>query len=405
MPNKKNNDDYIDINSHSDNPKRRPPRQSIESSSVPQSVNHDAEYGDNFNDDDVSYRQSRHRSQSEPRPTPERPKKGRGGKIFKAIVIILLILFLLLGGYFLLVITRINYSDEHPDHNSVISEVGELKSRNGVQNIMLFGEDNHKEGEHGRSDSMILLSLDKNHHTLKQTSFLRDMYLTIPGYGEDKLNAAYAYGGAKLAVETIEYNFRIQIDHYVIIDFSTYTAIVDALGGIDLQLTEDEVKYINWQSYRNKQTDNENELDVNSYTFTEDKDGNETATVHLNGRQALWYARNRDSAGSDFDRTSRQRIVVDTIFTKLKSGNPLGLLCAVYDAAPLITTDMSKLDITQMGLGMFSYLRYDRKQYSVPRSDNFYNDWANNAQVLMISDMDYEREKLYNFVFSSENDE
>ena len=353
--------------------------------------NADSQYEDIYSDS--GQRPNRTRTQ--------KPKKHRskGKKILKAILIILLILVLILVGYFALIVFRINYSGDSPDTEYIESEIGELKSSPDVQNIMLFGADNHAEDENGRSDSMILLSIDKKHHKLKQTSFLRDLYLTIPGYGEDRLNAAYSYGGAALAVETIEYNFGIKIDNYAMVDFSNFTAIIDAMGGIDLELTADEIDYINWQCWKNKQVETRNELNIDDYTFYENDNGEDVAKVHLNGRQALWYARDRDSAGSDFDRTTRQRIVIDTIFSQLKSSNPLTLMRVVYEIAPLITTDMSKGNIISMGMGLVSYLGYEREELSVPGRDNFSNTWVGASQVLTIDDMDYEKEQLYQFIY------
>lgn len=325
--------------------------------------------------------------------------RSKAKKVFTVILAVVLVLVLALVGYFALIVFRINYSGNSPDTASVELATGELKSSPDVQNIMLFGADNHAEDENGRSDSMILLSIDKKHHKLKQTSFLRDLYLTIPGYGEDRLNAAYSYGGAALAVETIEYNFGIKIDNYAMVDFSNFTAIIDAMGGIDLELTADEIDYINWQCWKNKQVETRHELNIDDYTFYENDNGDEVAKVHLNGRQALWYARDRDSAGSDFDRTSRQRIVINTIFAQLKSSNPFTLMRVVYEIAPLITTDMSKGSVISLGVGLVSYLGYEREELSIPGSDNFSNTWVGDAQVLTIDDMDYEKERLYQFVF------
>lgn len=325
--------------------------------------------------------------------------RSKAKKVFMIILAVVLVLVLALVGYFALIVFRINYSGDSPDTASIELATGELKSSPDVQNIMLFGADNHAEDENGRSDSMILLSIDKKHHKLKQTSFLRDLYLTIPGYGEDRLNAAYSYGGAALAVETIEYNFGIKIDNYAMVDFSNFTAIIDAMGGIDLELTADEIDYINWQCWKNKQVETRHELNIDDYTFYENDNGDEVAKVHLNGRQALWYARDRDSAGSDFDRTSRQRIVINTIFAQLKSSNPFTLMRVVYEIAPLITTDMSKGSVISLGVGLVSYLGYEREELSIPGSDNFSNTWAGDAQVLTIDDMDYEKERLYQFVF------
>ncbi|MDD6490567.1 MAG: LCP family protein [Clostridia bacterium] len=368
-------------------------------------------YNDNYYDDSTDRYNSKNDSQYEDiysdsgkrtnRTRTQKPKKKRSKakKVLTTILIIVLVLILLLTGYVTLIIFRINYSDKSPDTASVEAVTGELRSSPDVQNIMLFGADNHAENENGRSDSMILLSIDKKHHKIKQTSFLRDLYLTIPGYDEDRLNAAYSYGGAALAVETIEYNFGIKIDNYAMVDFSNFTAIIDAMGGIDLELTADEIDYINWQCWKNKQVETRHELNIDDYTFYENDNGDEVAKVHLNGRQALWYARDRDSAGSDFDRTSRQRIVINTIFTQLKSGNPLTLMRVLYEIAPLITTDMSKGSVISLGMGLISYLGYEREELSIPGSDNFSNTWVGEAQVLTIDDMDYEKERLYQFVF------
>lgn len=370
-----------------------------------------ADYGDYFNEEEQQYRNAKrtpsHYSEA-PKPRPDKKKKKKKktkGKAVKIIISVLLVLVFILCAYTALIVFRINYSRENPDEDSVVNEVGELKSSSNVQNILLFGADNHAEDEYGRSDSVILLSIDKEHKILKQTSFLRDLYVTIPGYGEDRLNAAFAYGGARLATETIEYNFRIKIDSYALVDFSSFTSIIDAMGGIDLNLTAEEIDYINWQSHRNHQVDTRNELDIDSYDFRENDNGDETAVVHLNGRQALWYARDRDSEGSDFDRTSRQRIVINTIFSTLKSKGPITFMHVIYQIAPLITTNMSYSDVLRTGLSLFGYLRYDRKEHRVPLGDNFSNTWIGESVVLTIDDPDYEIESLHSFVFDYSGDE
>lgn len=176
---------------------------------------------------------------------------------------------------------------------------GELLNDPMILNIMLFGEDSRKAGEeHGRSDTMIMLSIDNRHKKLKLTSFMRDTYVTIPGnnsvgepYGENKLNAAYTLGGPQLTIKTIESNFGINIDRYAVVDFKSFRNIIDILGGVDIELTSEEIDYINWQSYINNQVDTRNEL------------ADEPGVVHLNGRQALWYARNRGDEEAGFRAT------------------------------------------------------------------------------------------------------
>ena len=401
MQENNNNRRYRDISSSSQQNRYR---QNVQRQNVQRPVQSPispADYGDHFNENDDKYYYP-----------PQYPKKNynthktktkKPKRVLKVILTILLVLLLLFGIFFALIIFRINYTNENPDNDSVINEVGELKSSSDVQNILLFGTDNHSDDENGRSDSIILLSIDKQHHILKQTSFLRDLYITIPGYGEDRLNAAYSYGGAKLAVETIEYNFGIKIDNYAIIDFSSFTLIIDAMGGIDLNLTAEEIDYINWQCWKNKQVETRNEINIDDYTFNTDDDGNETTVVHLNGRQALWYARDRDSAGSDFDRTARQRIVMNTVFSKFKSTDMFTLMRILYEIAPHIKTNMSQGGTTAIAFSAINYLSYDRKEYRIPQSDNYYNELVGESEVLMIADMDYEKESLYNFIFESDN--
>lgn len=358
--------------------------------------NNPADYGDDYNYDD-NQRQQRHQRQQQ---RQRKQTKQYGCCLLRTIFNLVFIAVLVLVGYVTLVMFRINYSNDNPDTQYITNEVGMLKSSSDVQNIMIFGADNHAEGENGRSDSMILISIDKKHNTIKQTSFLRDLYLPIPEYNEDRLNSAFARGGAKLAVETIEYNFGIKIDSYAVVDFNSFTAIIDAMDGIDLKLSESEIDYINWQCWRNKQVETRNEIDIDEYTFYPDEDYDEdVAKVHLNGRQALWYARDRDSAGSDFDRTARQRIVINTVISQLKSSSPTTLMKVVYDVAPMLTTNMSKGEILSTGFGMISYLSYDRKEFTVPQSYNYSNTWIYDAQVLTIDDIDEEKQALYSFIF------
>ena len=365
------------------------------------------DYGDGFSDDDAPIYPQQDSSRTpmqpggghgQPNVRTGKRKKSKGKTVFMVILIIVLVILVTAGIFLILVLGRVHYTGDRIDH-SIAENAGVTLRDTGTTNIMLFGEDNHKDGEHGRSDSMILLSIDKKSGQLKQTSFMRDIFVSIPGYDDNKLNAAYAFGGAKLACETLELNFGIRIDNYLIVDFNSFTDIVDSLGGIDLELTYNEITYINWQSYRNHQTEDENELKADEYTYYLDRDGYEVALVHVNGRQALWYARDRDSAGSDFDRTQRQRIVINTIFNKLRSTNPFTLMGTVYSAAGYLTTNMDPISLTGKGFELLGALSYEKKEHRLPSDDNYYNDYYDYCgSVLVISDNELERERLYSFI-------
>lgn len=368
------------------------------------------DYGDGFYVDDRTVRtsteyQDNNEADIDPDYDDEAPAKKHGllSKLIKVLIITIVIIICAVVAYSAVILMRVKYTGIDPDHGVSTSQGIELMSMDGVENIVIFGEDNHAEDSHGRSDSIILLTIDHNHKKLKQTSLMRDIYLEIPGEGYNKLNAAYAIGGAALAVETIEYNFHIRIDDYIIIDFNSFTDIIDSLGGLDMVLTYEEVEYIDWQSYRNKQTEEKSELNADSYTYTTNSDGERITTVHLNGRQALWYARNRDSAGSDFDRTWRQRGVVDAVLSKIKGSDPFRIAAAGMSASQYVSTNMQPFTLTGKAASVFSALGWEREQYRLPRWDNYYDQWTDNAGLaLMISDMDKARNELYDFVFGED---
>ena len=377
------------------------------------------QYGDGFSDDDAPqmvmpppqppqqpYRRERTPvspngyyppNQQQYYPTGKKKKKHPFLKFLLILFLLAVIAFIV---YVILVLGRIHYTNEDPDHSAAEAAGIELKDEPGVTNILLFGEDNHKDNERGRADTMILLSIDKSTGQLKQTSFMRDVYVTIPGFGDNKLNAAFSIGGPKLACETVEYNFGLRIDKYMVVDFNSFTDIIDSLGGIDLELTYDEVAYINWQSKKNHQTEDDDELKKDEYEYKGDNDGNFKALVHLNGRQALWYARDRDSAGSDFDRTQRQRIVMNTIFSRLKGSNPFTLMGSVFAVSGHLTTNMNPIEVTGAGFEIVSSMGYEKKEHRVPTSDNYYDAYFDHCgQTLVISDPYTEKTRLYDFIF------
>lgn len=273
----------------------------------------------------------------------------------------------------------------------------ELLEDSKVLNVMLFGEDNARGQEFGRSDSMIMLSIDNRHKKLKMTSFQRDSYVYVDGYGYDKLTNAYAYGGPKLTIQTIESNFGIKVDRYAVVDYASFIDIIDVLGGIDLELTQEEIDYINYQLYKNKQSD--------TRTTITDAPGK----VHLTGQQALWYARNRglDSseegigiAGDDWDRTSRQRKLLETMFNDMKGADLTQIISIVGKVGPLVTTNLKKDEITALVSHSMTYLTYSVEQYTVPEEGQWYymNDTPVGS-VIAFSDLETQRKLFAEFIY------
>ena len=121
--------------------------------------------------------------------------------------------------------------------STVTLKNSELLQNSKVLNIMLFGEDNKGDMEHGRTDTMLMLSIDNAHKKLKLTSFQRDCYVYIPGHGYDKINASYTFGGATLSIKTIQANFGVKIDRYAVVDFDNFKSIIDTLGGVEMEVT------------------------------------------------------------------------------------------------------------------------------------------------------------------------
>ena len=237
-----------------------------------------------------------------------------------------------------------------------------------------------------------MLSIDNRHKKINLTSFMRDLWVYIPDYGYSKLNHAYAYGGPKLAISTIEQNFGVGIDRYAIVDFSSFKSIIDILGGIDIELSDEEIDYINWQCWKNKQVQTRHELT--------DKAG----VVHLNGRQALWYARDRGDidegfSGSDFDRTARQRKLLRTIASDMKSASITQIVNIVNQIGPLITTNLKKTEITTLVANSLTYLSYDMVEYRIPSDGNYEAGWHYGMSTLDVPDWDTERTNLAIFVY------
>jgi LCP family protein required for cell wall assembly len=196
------------------------------------------------------------------------------------------------------------------------------QNQSHVLNILLVGQDRRPGQGRQRSDSMILVTVNKATKSVTLTSFMRDSYVQIPGYQPNKMNAAYAFGGMKLLSETMQVNFGVEVDGCVEVDFNGFQKVVDLLGGVDIQLTAAEVKYMNHATNW----------------------GLQVGTNHLNGEQALVYSRIRE-IDSDYQRARRQRAVIMAIIDKYKSLPVLEMIDMLEDILPLVTTNMEKGDI------------------------------------------------------------
>ncbi len=260
----------------------------------------------------------------------------------------------------------------------------------GVVNILLIGNDSRENGEDGRSDAMILLSISDRTKKIYMTSLLRDIYVEIPGYDNNRLNAAYSFGGAELLMKTIEKNFDIPVHRYMLVNFEAFAGLVDAVGGVDLELTTDEIVFVNgYLSEYNRLT--------NRPEGTDNMDVNASGLVHLNGPQALAYSRNR-YIGTDFGRTERQRKVLTEVIGKLPKAvltNAGGLIDGLMSN---LTTNLTQFECFRLSLMAGKLLTYEIVSDSIPQPGTYNNATIRNMAVLELdfqANIAYLKEKIY----------
>lgn len=219
------------------------------------------------------------------------------------------------------------------------------KDNTKVKNIALFGID-AVEGELGRSDSIMIISMDDKHKNVKISSLVRDSYVDIEGHGEDKLNHAYAFGGPELAIKTINQNFQLNVDDFVAVNFSTLPKIIDMVGGVEVEVYEDEVNNIN------------DYIQDNNYRNNTNSSGIDGAGVQtLNGTQALAYCRIRYTEGGDIRRTERQRTVISSLMKKASELSVTEYPKLLNELLPMVETSLSNSEIVKLaskGLGMIN---------------------------------------------------
>ena len=254
----------------------------------------------------------------------------------------------------------------------------------GVKNILLIGNDSRTQDESGRSDAMILISISSKTNSIHMTSLLRDIYVEIPGHDGNRLNAAYAYGGPELLMETLEENFGIEVNRYMLVNFQAFANLVDAVGGVDLDVTNEEVQYINGYLVEYNQLEGRAE-------GTDYLDTSLSGTIHLNGPQALAYCRNR-YIGTDFARTERQRKVLSAA---MKSA-PVAMLTnggeLIEGIASNVTTNLTKSEISGLMIQAPAMPTYDLIQGSIPLEGTYSNATIRGMSVL---EVDFEANKQY----------
>lgn len=225
-------------------------------------------------------------------------------------------------------------------------------------NILLVGQDRRPGEGRQRSDSMIIVSMNPKTKEISMVSFLRDLYVRIPGYTDNRLNASYAFGGFELLKETLYANFGVTVDACFEVDFNGFESVIDAVGGVDVNLTAAEARVVGGGA----------------------TEGNN----HLDGEHALTYARIR-KLDSDFGRTGRQRNVLMSVFEKARKSNLSELISLAKALIPQLTTDQSAVQILSLIGSGYTTLRGGQgiKSYYVPADNAYYNATIRGMMVLV----------------------
>lgn len=279
---------------------------------------------------------------------------------------------------------------------------------NYVTNILLIGTDLriNKPGN-GNSDSMILVSINKKTKKIVLTSLMRDMYVYIPDtqYSPNKINYAHNAGGSGFLCKTISGNLKIKVDKYVRVDFFGMIDIIDRLGGIDMTLTEDEVKYANDYVYelivQSNQDPSTPTIFWENYVFTQ------PGYQHLSGLRAVAYARIRYTRGDDFKRTERQRAVLMEMIKKLKTLKINEIDSFLNLSLSNVATNMTADEVYNLVSHSLDYLSYEIVTLRLPIDGSYWEvkpDIYSNGRTVSCIGFDIKKnvEKLLDTVYGSD---
>ena len=255
------------------------------------------------------------------------------------------------------------------------NNIENYKNKKEIKNIALFGIDSDDDNN-GRSDAIMIATIDAEHNKLKLTSLMRDSYVNIEGYGMDKLNHAYAYGGPQLSIKTINENFGLNIDSFMSVNFSSLPVIIDLLDGVDISIAEDEVPYVPGIS--------------------------EAGTYTLTGGQALSYSRIRSTNGDDYRRTERQRTLLNALFTEASTMPKSSYLTMLDSILPYVKTNMSSSEILSLGTSVFSSYSNGLQQLRFPL-DGYSEGTMIDGVYYLTFDQAKTKQQVMDYIFDDKN--
>lgn len=282
-------------------------------------------------------------------------------------------------------INKENLEVEEPNDKETVTPG--VRVEDYVTNYLIFGIE--EIGGARNTDTMMIATINTKEDTIKITSLLRDSYVDIPGYKANKLNSAYARGGAKLLIETIEKNYKIKIDGYASVNFESFEKIVDLLGGVTIELGEEEAKYLNKTNYISKKKNRNVKPGVNK----------------LNGNQLMGYVRVRKvktlgGANNDYGRVVRQQRALKAIFKSYTSTNVLKLPGVTKEILGYVNTNVSEKAIADAMAAVVENRITDLETLRIPVDGAFEAPKKyNGIGYPIILDWDTNRVELYKFIF------
>lgn len=316
----------------------------------------------------------------------------KGKKITVWILAIVLVVILgAVGGVYFYgnhLFNKIEKVEIDKDNIGITEKVEEKLSKynDSIINIALFGVD-AVDGGAGRSDSIMIATIDTVNKKLKLTSIMRDSYVAIDGHGNDKINHAYAFGGPQLAIKTLNENFDLNIEDFASVNFETLPKIIDKIGGIELDIDADELKYIN--SYI---------ANLNNINGTSEPSIESTGLQHVSGTQALAFCRIRYTSGGDYKRTERHREVLTKILEKIKTLPATSYPSLLSDILPMVNTSLDYSEILELGTEVLKLGDSKMELERFPLDDYCEGKMINEIYYLTF-DKETTVEQLHNYIF------
>lgn len=301
----------------------------------------------------------------------------KGSKITLLIIGIIIGVFLIsIGGIYIYgrhIYNKVEKVEVDKDDIGITEEVEEKLSpySDSIINIALFGVDS-ADATTGRSDSIIIATIDTTHKKLKLTSIMRDSYVNISGIGNDKINHAYAFGGAQLAIKTLNENFHLNIEDFVAVNFDSLPKIIDMIGGVTVDITNEEVSHISG---------------INS-----------AGTYNLTGAQALAYSRIRYATGGDYVRTERQRTILTKMFEKILNINAAQYSTLISQMLPMVQTSLDYSKILELGTEVLKMGVTTLEQERFPLDGYCQGEMINGVYYLTFNKV-LTVEQLHNYIF------